>query len=167
MKITKSQLKQIIKEEISKVLSEGPAEVPEIGMMPSSNPKDILMRIIDPDGLFAQADREEEGMEIIASHPETEKDYEEAINLIMKVQTALNDPDSGAVYTDNETGERLISVDAILDLNQDYNLSQIPVSNWVEMLPRAVPIFADLQQAVTTIYIRNYSEHPLHENKLQ
>ena len=32
MKITKSQLKRIIKEELSNVLSEGPADVPEIGM---------------------------------------------------------------------------------------------------------------------------------------
>ena len=156
MKIAKSQLKQIIKQEVLKVLSEGPAEVPEIGMMPSSSPKDILMRIIDPDGLFAHANREEEGMEIIASHPETGKDYEKAINLIMKVQAALDDPDSDVVYTDNKTGERLIYVPALF--NHESGAGSISVNNWVEMLPQAVPIFGDLQQAVTTIYIRNYSE---------
>ena len=32
MKITKSQLRRIIKEEISRVIVEGPADVPEIGM---------------------------------------------------------------------------------------------------------------------------------------
>jgi len=76
MKITKSQLKQIIKEEISKVLNEGPVDVPEPGL-PSRNidmmdPLEVLKKMI-----YTKVPGKEFGYKIAS--PENVQDYLEWI----------------------------------------------------------------------------------------
>jgi hypothetical protein len=91
MKITKSQLKQIIKEEIHKVLSEGPADVPEPGL-PSQNvnmmnPVDVLIQMINDE----VSDASPKDIKAYLNSIKDTKDFELALNVIQKVQAAAKE----------------------------------------------------------------------------
>ena len=98
MKITKSQLKQIIKEELSKVLNEGPADVPEPGLesrnfdtMPA---REVLTQMIyaDPNRYRSEYDTEtdlkkiQKYIEWLASNS---ADFDKAISVIGALQNGL------------------------------------------------------------------------------
>ena len=90
MKITKSQLKQIIKEEIHKVLSEGPADVPEPGL-PSQNvnminPVDVLIQMINDE----VSDASPKDIKTYLNSIKDKEDFKLALNVIQRVQAAAN-----------------------------------------------------------------------------
>ena len=59
MKITKSQLKQIIKEELGEALNEGPVDVPEIGM---TQPKPVTPTQVRASQIFGDRNKIDKGV---------------------------------------------------------------------------------------------------------
>jgi hypothetical protein len=160
MKITKSQLKQIIKEEISKVLSEGPADVPEPGL-PSQNvnmmnPVDVLKQMINDE----VSDASPKDIKAYLNSIKDTKDFELALNVIQKVQAAAKKgkdfdfrKEFGPSVADEDYFEPRKSGRLYGPLGDPYG-AMISPSEWYNDLRHNRPLFDDLIEMFKKYYYR-------------